>query len=972
MRTEWPLALRRLAPDPDGAPPSGRRRGDVVAVALLVVLPAVIFGVPALLGHAVLLGDDLTQNYPLRVLTGNEVRAGHLPLFDPYIWSGAPLLAGWNAGAAYPLTWLFAILPGTAAWTINMIVTWMVAGLGMFCFLRALRLASLASFLGALSFAFAGAMSAQVSHFGLVAGMSWVPVQLLSILRLSQDRPAASRLGWTAVLATATGLVILAGEPRAIDNSCVIVLIYAAWQIARLRRRARPAAVSVIAGLVLGACLGAIQWLPGLAAIATSQRAVNSMQLFNSGSLPARWLLLTLVPDLLGGSGSLSQPAFLPAYNLTEVTSYVGILPLVAAFALLGRFRVRPRLPDWFVWHVTALAGVALALGGNIPLGDLLYHVPLFGDQRLQSRNILVLDLALAVLLGYWANQFSGAEADEAVPQVRAGRLTRRFAPGTILGLVPPLAAVVVVALGFTWGAGLLHWLGVGISQSTSAIGHLEPWLIPYAVLGLAAAVLVILGRRLGPKLRSRLIAGFVVVDLVVFTGLCVVEVGPGLFAAPDGSNGPSASSVSGASAVSGASSLSGASTVSGGSTVAGRSSASGPSPARRIAAVTTLLRPVAALGYPGRFAIYDPDLLDPGELSALDPPDVNAIGGQPMPSVQGYSSIVDGQYASATGSHGTSGDGQDTLAPSAVGDGILDQLDTTVLLTLPGYLTTRVGAGGPAAGPPGTGQRDISADQRATWYLGTTLEVSKVEVPDPHARQDAAAGTQIGLMAPDGSTRWYRAQAPARSALVITLPRPMASIAVLGQAHGAPCPLGPPSISAAGGSVFVADGQLQGALMPSRWKFAGFDGSFAVFANPLAQGPLHLAALPGRSAAGAWVTVSSGAPADPTVATVFSPQGVRVVRSVAAIPGWTATWQPRHGAAATLAVQRAGLVQAVDVPPGLGTVTWSYTPPWFPAGLVLSLAATVLVLLSFLAANWARRPGTRQAFPVTGGAETV
>ena len=121
--------------------PSWWSRGDVVAAVLLIALPAVIFGVPALFGHAVLPGDDLTQNFPLRVLAGREIRAGHLPLFDPYIWSGAPLLAGWNAAAAYPLTWLFAILPGTAAWTLNMIVTWAVAGLGMFCFLRALRLA---------------------------------------------------------------------------------------------------------------------------------------------------------------------------------------------------------------------------------------------------------------------------------------------------------------------------------------------------------------------------------------------------------------------------------------------------------------------------------------------------------------------------------------------------------------------------------------------------------------------------------------------------------------------------------------------------------------------------------------------------------------------------------------------------------------------------------------------------------------
>src|SRR5208282_1172458 len=171
MRTESRLVLGTVAADVRGTPTAWHRQGDVVAVVLLVTLPAVIFGVPALLGHAVLPGDDLGQNFPLRVLAGREIRAGQLPLYDPYIWSGAPLLAGWNAAAAYPFTWLFAILPGTAAWTVNLIATWAVAGLGMFAFLRTLRLATLASFLGAFSFTFAGAMSAQVTHFGLVAGM---------------------------------------------------------------------------------------------------------------------------------------------------------------------------------------------------------------------------------------------------------------------------------------------------------------------------------------------------------------------------------------------------------------------------------------------------------------------------------------------------------------------------------------------------------------------------------------------------------------------------------------------------------------------------------------------------------------------------------------------------------------------------------------------------------------------------------
>ena len=750
----------------------------MLAVAVLAALPAVIYGVPALLGHAVLPGDDLGQNFPLRVLAGEQIRAGHLPLYDPYSWSGAPLLAGWNAAAAYPLTWLFAILPGTAAWTLNLIATWVTVGLGMFGFLRALRLRSLASFLGAFSFAYAGAMSAQVTHFGLVAGMSWVPLALLCMLRLSQERPMSSRLRWTALLGVTTGLVILAGEPRAIDDAVVIVLVYAAWQIIRLGRRAGPAAVSIAAALILGVCLGAIQWLPGLAAIGTSQRDGSSMALFSSGSLPARWLLLTLVPDLLGGSGSLGQPMFVTSYNLTEVTSYVGILPLVAAFALLGRLRLRPRRPEWAVWHITALAGVILALGGNTPLGKLLFRIPLFGDQRLQSRNVLVLDLALAVLLAYWADH-PGPERDGRTAAGVAGRLGRYLPAGrmpveTILGVIPALTVTVVVLLALTWGAGLLEWMGADAAESTNVIGQLKPWLIPFAVLGVGAAALVVFGRRFGGRARSGLMAGFVVADVLVFTVLCVVEVGHGVSGGSIGALGSGGAAVSGAGV--GGAGVGGAGV--GGAGVGG----AGVARTTAAAAVSTSagLRPVSALGFGGRYAIYDPDLIDNDELSELDPPDVNAIVDDPMPSVQGYSSTVDGRYAAATGSHLATGGGQDTLAPSAVADGTLDQLGTSVLLTPAEYLVTSADGSGRAAGPASTGQRDLAAGQQVTWYLGSTLAVSTVEIPDASARADAAAGAQVGLATPGGGTRWFPARAMTASVLSVTVPEPVASVAVL------------------------------------------------------------------------------------------------------------------------------------------------------------------------------------------------
>jgi hypothetical protein len=949
-----------------------------------------IFGVPALFGHAVLPGDDLTQNYPLRVLVGRDIAAGRLPLFDPYIWSGSALLAGWNAGAAYPLTLLFAVLPGVAAWSVGLVLTFVVACVGLFAFLRALRLGSIAAFLGALSFGLAGAMSAQVTHFGLVAGMSWVPLALLGVLRLTPDRDAGklpgwkTRAGWTALLGTSTGLIILAGEPRAIVDGYTVVALYAIWRLARLGWRVPGSlrgclrcCLGVSGGLALGLALGAVQWLPGMAAISDSQRGGGSLALFSSGSLPDRWLLLTLVPDLLGGSGSLSQPSFFATYNLTEVTSYVGILPLVAACALLARVRPRSRPPEWLIWHATAVIGVLFTLGTNTPVGALLYRLPLYGGQRLQSRNILVLDLALAVLLAHWADRpFPAREPvlgslRAPVPGSVRGPVAgvvsrvfrrRRVSLETLLALLPPLAVLLIVTLALTWGAGFLRWLGGGANSDLA--GRLQPWLLPYAVMAAGAAALVILGRRLRPRVWRRACAAFVACDIVVFSVLAIVSIAPS-----DGAGaGVSASPAAPAARVAAkAPALSTASPASG----TPASGTPGASVTARVSIADTVTqtapKPVSDLGYTGRFAIYDPNLLDTSELSVLGPPDVNDLTVNGMASVQGYTSLVDNDYATKTGAHDATGEGQNTLSPAAVANGTLDQLDTSILLTLPAYLTTSgsSASGGVAAGPTGTGRRAIKPGKRTTWYLGESVAVSQVRVRDLDAKAAAAAGTKIGLTTPGGTTQWFPARAAGAATLEVSLPTPVTSNAVVGQAGQAAVTLGAPSVVENGGQVLVADGQLQDALVPPRWNLAGFDGDFAVFTDKLASGPLTVQALPGRSAADASVRYLTSSSGDPVRATVSSADGVRLVRSVAAIPGWTAVWQPSDGTAVTLPVQADGLVQAVDVPAGRGTVTWHYTAPRFTAGLALTLGATMfLVLFTALAlagdrvqsAAWLRR----------------
>jgi hypothetical protein len=935
------------------------------ALVVLVVLPVLIFVVPALFGHLVDPGDDATQNYPLRILVGQQLRHGHLPVFDPYIWSGAPLLAGWNAGAAYPLTWLFVVLPGAAAWTLGLVVTWWFAGLGLLFFLRASRLGVLSSALGAVTFTFAGAMTAQITHFGLVAGASWIPLQLLALLRLTEGgRSRASMSMWCAVLAATVGMTLLAGEPRAVDVCAAALVPYVIWRLVRLGRGAPGPALAVLSGLVVGAGLGAVQLLPGLAAVSTSQRAGAAAQLYSSGSLPIKWLLLLVVPDLFGGSGSFGQPSFFGTYSLTEVTAYVGLLPLAGALALLGQLRRRRPLPDWPVWHVVAVLGVLLALGTHTPAWHLFEAVPLSGAERLPSRDLMVLDLALAVLFAYWVEGWLGSGQSRRVQAEGRSdgvRPRKGFDASTALGTMPALAAMATVVVALVWGAGLLVWLGLTRSAASND-GGLKPWLVPWLVLGVLVVVLLVAGPRFELRRRTRLLVALFSVDLVAFTVLTVLAVVPGPVSDTVTSNTVTSNTVT-------------SNTVTSNSLQATGSGAPSPGSSGDGSVV-----PLADLGITGRFAVYDPGLLNASQLNVLGVPDGNAVSS--VPSVQGYGSIEDATYASDTGTHLVSGGGQNDLAPAALANGTFDQLELGVLATPSPYLITppagQPGRGSVQPGPPGTGQRLVRAGGTTAWYLGVPLQVQSVTVSvfaaPPGPPGAAASGVRLGLETAAGQVQWLDSLPTSKDAgLRAEAGGGTAAVALVARAGARPIALGVPTLALRPGipgvstsptgapenATVLADGQLTDGLLPPRWQYFGTDGSFALYRDTYAGPALGVQGLHGGPAPGASVRGLGGPVFAPTSAAVWSPAGVVVIRSEADIPGWTASWRPGgRGRARPVAVRRQGLVQALTVPAGSGILSWSYRAPGLWPGVAVSAVALAVLVGLLVPVFRRRRPG--------------
>src|SRR5262245_2319304 len=108
----------------------------MLTAATLILTPLFYF-FPAVIGWVTLVpGDGLTQNLGVRILIGQMLRDGHLPLWNPYIFAGTPLLASVYPGALYPPNWLFALFSPTTAMNIVVITTYHLAIIGTYLYGR--------------------------------------------------------------------------------------------------------------------------------------------------------------------------------------------------------------------------------------------------------------------------------------------------------------------------------------------------------------------------------------------------------------------------------------------------------------------------------------------------------------------------------------------------------------------------------------------------------------------------------------------------------------------------------------------------------------------------------------------------------------------------------------------------------------------------------------------------------------------
>lgn len=472
---------------------------DWRAIGLLLGLPLLLLGAPALAGYPLLTGDDVIQNLPLQSYAGAVLAHGHLPTFDPYLWSGTPLLGGINAHPFFPTTALFVVLPSLTAWVLAEAAAFGAAATGVYVLLRLTSVAPLPATLGAVTFGFAGFATSQAVHIGFLDGSAALVWALVALEGLARGRPER-RSAWSLLLAGATALVGLAGSPNLVLPATLTALsLFIALIWSEAPRRWSLVGHAVVAGGI-GLLVSAPQWLVGADFVAISERAAVSAAYSAAGSLKASELLLLLVPHLLGG-GPLGLASYAGNYNMAELDAYVGILALAAVLGLLSRITT-PGAKRARVWFVVLGLGIVLALGSHTPIQSLIHRLPIVRDERLPSRALILVDLALAVLLGYWA--------DDLLKEPRR--------PGLRLDLelVAPLCVLGVVVATVAVGRPFARFVSGSLAPVWSRAA-VAPYLVVTVVLAIVVCGFLLLATRLTPRGRAVVLSAIVAADLVVF-----------------------------------------------------------------------------------------------------------------------------------------------------------------------------------------------------------------------------------------------------------------------------------------------------------------------------------------------------------------------------------------------------------------------------------------------------------------------
>lgn len=470
----------------------------LIALALLA-LSLWAFRHTALTNKVLARGDAFIYFTPYWAYRAEALRAGRLPLWNPYLFLGVPFLANPQAAVLYPPHWpLIWMRPERALIWSLVLHTWL-AGCFTYALARHWNVGRLGALAAAIGYAMGGHLAGHAGQVNQVNVLTWFPLALLlldrALGRATAEAVALSpfraKLNELAGLSLVLTLQLLAGHMQATYISTAGLGVYIVAGLLGEAARRRLGVRSLISQLA--ARLGALALVVMLALVISAAQILPTLELtqlsIRSGGLgyletvafslrPSLLLLALLPPYAMAPEATFNTPAF------AEYLAYLGISGLM--LAALGALSPLPRHRSLRTPMIAlALGGLLLALGGYTPLYLVLYKaVPGFGLFRVPARWLAWYALAMAILAGLGLDRFISAGEI----QLRAqGLAVWRWVAAhrwhqAVTGATSLLAAVLLFSQHWPGQDTIIVWTGMAaLTAMLIALGRwfarLRPWI---------------------------------------------------------------------------------------------------------------------------------------------------------------------------------------------------------------------------------------------------------------------------------------------------------------------------------------------------------------------------------------------------------------------------------------------------------------------------------------------------------------
>lgn len=332
--------------------------------------------------------DTLRQLYPWKILARDIIKQGELPLWNPYNFSGSPLLANLQTAVFYPTMILFFLFSDPVAWTLSVFLQPFLASVFMYMYARTIGRSVWGSLLAGISFGFSFYMSVFLEYNTLGHVMVWLPF-LLFCIELLQKRKS-----WMISILFSVGVAFagFAGHLQIFAGLIAFVLLYI-WSLAWVSKRFRIA-VYCTCLLLIGIGLTAIQMIPTWELISLSARSNQSYDfLIHTLLLQPKELLLFFNPDMFGNPVSRTY-SLAGSYPSRAVS--IGLIGLFFAFLSLKRHMQKKQL--FFV----VMSSIILFFLLHTPFTEVFYRLPIpFVSTSSPTNFMFLLSFCLSLLAGW-------------------------------------------------------------------------------------------------------------------------------------------------------------------------------------------------------------------------------------------------------------------------------------------------------------------------------------------------------------------------------------------------------------------------------------------------------------------------------------------------------------------------------------------------------------------------------------------